>query len=54
MSRLARTNMAEAVARDMIEGVFKPVAMPVDVTDAAAFPEIAAAIAHARKLKEVG
>ena len=33
---------------------FRMVAMPVDVTDAEAFPEIAAAIRHAASLQEQG
>ena len=31
---------------------FRTVPLPVDVSDAEAFPEIARAIAHARKMKE--
>ncbi len=41
-----------AVLRSMTP--FREVPAPVDVTDAAAFPEIARAIAHAKALREGG
>lgn len=50
--RTPRTDIAASVLADMAP--FRPVPRPVDCTDAAAFPEIARAIEHARKMKEAG
>lgn len=40
--------------RPYVEQPFRPVPLPVDVSDAEAFPNIAAAIEWARKKKDAG
>lgn len=49
-----KTRVEESVAEQFAPWRIGFVAPPVDVTDEAAFPEIALAIAHARKMRGEG